>query len=308
MALSRNFNSIADTMSLSSTGLVSGTFDVSGQQARHQTQLDVTDFSSNKTFHVPNVKTEMPSGTQSIESVRQDVAAVEQDYVQQDQLVKQTFFDAMKQTVGAEMTAQIAYQLMPGDGVTKMNAITTMLDPTGVAGSIYAVLDTIHAENKRVPNDVLNAAIEKTMSALRQAGSPSSIIDGDTSAPKISIPEGLDFEDVSAQAMREFIERDVSQDQVMQDVQVAYATLDELDEELAFDRTQEEQAFAMLNDDAFVVGSFLADESMKIPTELSFSTIEISTSKDQTGASVDLAREGELRRTAGATMGAGGFA
>ncbi|MCB1562535.1 MAG: hypothetical protein KDJ75_03085 [Alphaproteobacteria bacterium] len=199
-------------------------------------QPDVTTFSK-ENFHIDAVKPEnlqtagkpgavVNADPQSLVQQAQDVA---HSYMETDRLIKATAIEAMKEAVGEGAAMQVAGQLGDG-GVTHAQAAATVLDPTGVAGSVYAVLSAIRDEMKAFPPGKVEEVMALTLDKLR--ASAEDIKQG--RKPEIDIPDGLDFSKVDAKGLVEFFDRDIEKDPVIQQVREIETAMNEVQDNQDF--------------------------------------------------------------------------
>jgi hypothetical protein len=205
-------------------------FETRAQAGAAQTvdQPDVTAFSK-KNFHIDAVKPEnlqtagktgaaVSTDPQSLGQQAQNVA---QSYMETDRLIKATVIEAMKEAVGEGAAMQVAGQLGDG-GITHAQAAATVVDPTGVAGSVYAVLSAIRDEMKSLPPGKVEEVMALTLDKLR--ASAEDIQQG--RKPEIDIPDGLDFSKVDAKGLVDFFDRNPEDDPVIQQARAIETALD----------------------------------------------------------------------------------
>lgn len=203
--------------------------------------VDVTNF-TDKDFHVDAAPVQMDSvamaGAEATDVSAQQASldAVETDYMNTNDLITNTIFaQAMMEVHGRADGAQMMGQLLPDGGVTKIQAAVSMVDPTGVVGSVWATIDAVYSENKNVAPGALQEAVSATLDKL-QAQEQYQKMTAEEQAMAgpppldITIPQGISFEGVNAQQMLGFLQRDVDNDRVMQDIALARTALDDVEQ------------------------------------------------------------------------------
>ncbi|MEZ5918399.1 MAG: hypothetical protein R3D66_00225 [Alphaproteobacteria bacterium] len=200
-------------------------------------QPNVTDIAPKQNFHINTVNAEtlqtagksgaaITADPQSLVQQAQDVA---HSYMETDRLIKATAIEAMKEAVGEGAAMQVAGQLGDG-GVTHAQAAATVLDPTGVAGSVYAVLSAIRDEMKAFPPGKVEEVMALTLDKLRT--SAEDIKQG--RKPEIDIPDGLDFSKVDAKGLAAFFDRNPENDPVIQQVREIETAMNEVQDNQDF--------------------------------------------------------------------------
>lgn len=199
-------------------------------------QPDVTTFSK-ENFHIDAVKPEnlqtagktgaaVSANPQSLVQQAQNVA---HSYMETDRLIKATALEAMKEAVGEGAAMQASGQLGDG-GITHAQAAATVMDPTGVAGSVYAVLSAIRDEMKSLPPGKVEEVMALTLDKLR--ASTEDIQQG--RKPEIDIPDGLDFSKVDAKGLVAFFDRNPENDPVIQHVREIENAMNEVQDNQDF--------------------------------------------------------------------------
>lgn len=196
--------------------------------------VTLTNLLPNQTFHfdkptaVNNLNMQGPEVENvSTEAGRSNVMAVQQDYQSLNQQVMGMFQDAMVDALGHEAGSKLAGQIFPTDGPGKGQAVLTMVDPTGIGGSLYYAKGQIEAEMDRIGNADVLMQLSETIGAIQAAYDTH---ESGGQPPFTIVPE-LDPTALTPENMLAFIQRDVSQDPIMRETNEALATYDKIDEQ-----------------------------------------------------------------------------
>lgn len=234
LGVSANASRLFDTFNNSSS--FSGTFGFNSTPDPTN-PITVTDLSS-KNFHV-----EAPTATSSFNSdmaaggpppnpteMGNQIEATKQDYLQTNAAIGEAIQDAIME-VDPENGPGVIGAIFPTQS-GGAGAVAASLDPTGI-GNVWEILYSAYAEAK-APNDTkINEILEKALSNLHQQ-TQETVFEANEGG-KAKPPPPADFEKIkTVQQLREFINRDVTKDPVMQEVAKAEDAINKMQDD--FDR------------------------------------------------------------------------
>lgn len=186
--------------------------------------VDVTAF-TNESFSVDTISGVDMSSAAGVQGpdIKTNIADIEkaQDrYMQADQEIKANIVAAIEEVMGPEGGKEFAAHLFPDAAPTKMQAAAVVVDPTGIAGSIYSVVNAVQEQNSRFGTQETREVMDKVLNQLQEAHNQEQQQTVFDTKPSFKLPyEGYNFEDVNAQQLTDFCQRDVTQDPVMQSLE-----------------------------------------------------------------------------------------
>ena len=186
--------------------------------------VDVTAF-TNENFSVDTISSaDMSSaaGVQGpdIETNIGDINKAQSRYMQADQEIKANVVAAINEVMGPEEGKVFAAHLFPDAAPTKMQAAAVAVDPTGIAGSIYSVVNAVQEQNSRYGTQETREVMDRVLNQLQEAHNEQQQQTVFDTKPPFKMPyEGYNFDDVSAKQLTDFCRRDITKDPVMQDLQ-----------------------------------------------------------------------------------------
>lgn len=223
---------------------------------------DVTNFTDQK-FHVDAAQAApavAASGVQGpdIALNEQDIKTTQANYMQADADIKEIVVDAINEVMGPEQGGKFTEHIFPGGAPTKLQAGATMLDPTGVAGSIYSVLNAVAKQADRFGSQETLEVLDKVLNKLQEANNPS-IQNAMNNENYFPPKEGYDFSGISAKELLDFLERKPEQDPIMRELQQSLDTIDGIKDNAAYN----EEHKADFAEERFIQGDASALEDMQ---------------------------------------------
>ncbi len=208
---------------------------LSAAEASAGPQIALTDIMPNTNFHVPDVTPQndinpdlkVTQTPQDTARHRQDVGAVESEYLKQNQIAMNVIAETM-QEVDPKNGAAVFKAIFPQAEATKSQAVATAADPTGIMGSVAAVINAIRSESKRPDDSKINAVLEQTLAKLHEESVQAQQAGYTAYGPKTN----FNFDKIQTpKQLLDFIQRDPKQDPVMREVADAYDAIDDMDKD-----------------------------------------------------------------------------
>ena len=200
--------------------------------------VDVTSF-TNQSFKVDTISSVDASSAAGVQGPDvttniADIQKAQNNYMQADQEIKANVVAAINEVMGPEDGKSFSAHLFPDAAPTKMQAVAVSLDPSGIAGSIYSVVNAVQEQNSRFGTQETQAIMDKVLNQLQEAHNQQQQQTVFDTKPPFKPPyDGYNFDNVNAQQLTDFCCRDVAQDPVMQDLQ------DSMDNALAIEANQD---------------------------------------------------------------------
>lgn len=157
------------------------------------------------------------------------------NYMQANAEIKSIVVNAMNEVLGPEEGDRFAEHVFSGGAPTKVQAAATMLDPTGVAGSIYSVLNAVAAQADRYGNQETLEILDRVLNQLQQSNNPQ-IQNALNNRNYFPAPEGYNFDGITAKELLDFLERNPHQDPIMRQLQQSLDTIDGIRENAAYNQ------------------------------------------------------------------------
>jgi len=162
-----------------------------------------------------------------------DIQKAQSNYMQADQEIKANIVAAINEVLGPEEGQAFAAHLFPDAAPTKLQAVAVAADPTGIAGSIYSVVNAVQEQNSRYGTQETREIMDRVLNQLQEAHNEQQQQSVFDTKPPFQLPyEGYNFDNVNAQQLIDFSRRDPTQDAVYQGLQ------DSMDNALAIQENQ----------------------------------------------------------------------
>jgi len=163
-----------------------------------------------------------------------DIQKAQDNYMQADQEIKANIVAAINEVMGPEDGQTFAAHLFPDAAPTKMQAVAVAADPSGIAGSIYSVVNAVQEQNSRFGTQETREVMDKVLNQLQEAHNEQQQQSVFDTKPPFQLPyEGYNFDNVNAQQLIDFSRRDPTQDAVYQGLQ------DSMDNALAIQENED---------------------------------------------------------------------
>lgn len=216
-----------------SSGVGFGLFQSSNNDANRQ--VDLTDLAQNANFTfakptaVNRVHTNLAEGgAPDMSAARASAMQVSASYMAMNDQAMAAVETAMTHVCGAELGGQIMGQLRPSGGSSIVQAAATILDPTAAIGTAYAVYSELSRQADRIGDQDVLERLEQARQAIADAHEAKQ----NGEKPAIKVPESLDFSKITAKQLKDFVMRDPMQDPVMQEVQDALETCNQIENDV----------------------------------------------------------------------------
>ncbi|MAE50681.1 MAG: hypothetical protein CMH27_02610 [Micavibrio sp.] len=197
-----------------------------GEKSVH-TQLNVTDFTKTNFSHNAISKMDASSAADvqgpDVNTDPGEAMRVQSNYMQADTEIKANIEAAVTEVLGPEQGKEFIGQIFPAAGATKVQAAATMVDPTGIAGSIYSVVSAVQEQNARFGTEETRQILDQALNQLQEASKQEQMRTVFDTTPPFELPyPEYNFDAVqNGNQLLQFCQRDVSQDPVMQQTQAS---------------------------------------------------------------------------------------
>lgn len=263
-----------------SAATMSGGFGAFAPNNNQTRDITVEDIAPNKDFHIdaPTATSRASVQSASISNVdtgamRSGVEAVKNDYLQTDALIKDTVIEAARSVMGKEAGDKLMGQILPQGGPTHKQAFAVMADPTGTVGALYSVMNSIKESRSETPRPEVLEQMEKILSHIQQQTQQQQTVTLDGNPPP-KPPEGLDFNNINAEELLGFMERNVANDPVIQEADDALQVIDDIErnQEYALEHdaqvvTADKIAATIESGDTERLVELVGDEDMAVAVE-----------------------------------------
>lgn len=223
-SLIADFGSVASVVSANSVSRDYNDFsifdDVSAGKPDHSA-VDVTAFTDQnfKVDAISSVDASSAAGVQGpdVTTNIDDIQKAQDNYMQADQEIKANVMAVIEDVMGPEDGKAFSAHLFPDGAPTKMQAAAVVVDPTGIAGSIYSVVNAVQEQNARFGTQETREVMDKVLNQLQEAHNQEQQQTVFDTKPPFKPPyDGYNFDDVNAKQLTDFCQRDVTQDPIMQ--------------------------------------------------------------------------------------------
>lgn len=226
-SLIADFGSVASVVSENSVSRDYNDFsifdDIASTKPDHSA-VDVTAFTDQnfKVDAISSVDASSAAGVQGpdVATNLDDIQRAQDNYLQADQEIKANVMAAIEDVMGPEEGKAFSAHLFPDAAPTKMQAAAVMVDPTGIAGSIYSVVNAVQEQNARYGTQETREVMDKVLNQLQEAHNQEQQQTVFDTKPAFKPPyEGYNFDNVNTQQLIDFCQRDVTQDPIMQSLE-----------------------------------------------------------------------------------------